>query len=148
MPGPARSAPPPRSGSPAARPGSSRATAPVVWAGGVAVSATDVAAPVFGAAAGEVALVAVGRVGVLAAGVGSVAIAGFGAVAVFGAATLGAAGRAGGSISRLTLGAGAAAGGTSGAGRRLAHVPMPRAKRHIAPTVTRTGREKSLACRK
>src|SRR5262249_13851586 len=78
--------------------GASAATAPVVWAGGVAVSATDVAAPVFGAAAGEVALVAVGRVGVLAAGVGSVAIAGFGAVAVFGAATLGAAGRAGGSI--------------------------------------------------
>jgi len=94
--------------------GASAATAPGVWAGGVPVGAAVVAAPVFGAAAGEVAVVAVGRVGVLAAGVDSVAIAGFGAVAGFGAATLEAAGRAGGSISRLTLGAGAAAGGTSG----------------------------------
>jgi hypothetical protein len=58
------------------------------------------------------------------------------------------AGRAVGSVSRLTTGAGAVLLGASGAPRRAASMTAPSAARTIIPTAKRTGRQWTRVCRR
>src|SRR5262249_29001708 len=125
-------------------------TALIVAFGGVAFDTVATGVGTTGAVATRV-----GATGVVAVCAVSSGLAGFGVsttAVTAGGADLGVvfaiAGRAAGSTSRLTAGAGATARGGSGSRRRPAHVPTPRAKRQSAPNATRTGRERSSVRRR
>src|SRR5215510_1941982 len=106
--------------------------------GSVAFGAVTTGGAATGAASSDVAAFGVSAGTVRA---GGAALGDFtGAVA--GGVTFALDGRAGGSTSRVTAGAGAAACGGSASRRSPAHVPTPSVSRQSAPNATRTGRDR------